>query len=131
MAYDKNQNFGPTEQLEPEFKMSLPDPSTYFDVNADSVFTGTALDNLVDYLAQYNKELHKQTVQRFYNERTILRYFLIRMIIPTLVLIAMQSTRKAFPSTLTYSLIKMNLYWRLNVNAQQVKDLLSSVDMCA
>jgi hypothetical protein len=74
VAYDKNQNFGPTEQLEPEFKMSLPDPSTYFDVNADSAFTGTALDNLVDYLAQYNKELDKQTVQIFYNERTI-RYF--------------------------------------------------------
>jgi hypothetical protein len=130
VAYDKNQNFGPTEQLKPEFKMSLPSPSTYFDVNADSTFTGTALDNLVDYLAQYNKELHKQTVQRFYNERTILRYFLIRMIIPTLVLIDMQSTLKAFPTTLTYSLIKMNL-WRLNVNAQQEKDLLSSVDMCA
>ena len=74
IAYDKNQNFGPTEQLESEFKMSFPDPSTYFDVNADSAFTGTALDNLVDYLAQYNKELDKQTVQRFYNERTI-RYF--------------------------------------------------------
>ena len=74
MAYDKNQNFGPTEQLEPVFKLSLPDPSTYFDVNADSALTGTALDNLVDYLAQYNKELDKQTVQRLYNERTI-RYF--------------------------------------------------------
>ena len=71
---DKKHNFGATEQLEPEFKMSLPDPSTYFDVNADSAFTGTALDNLVDYLAQYNKELDKQTLQRFYNERTI-RYF--------------------------------------------------------
>ena len=70
---DKKHNFGATEQFEPEFKMNLPDPSTYFDVNADSAFTGTALDNLVDYLAQY-KELDKQTLQRFYNERTI-RYF--------------------------------------------------------
>ena len=74
VALDKKHNFGATEQFEPEFKMSLPDPSTYFDVNADSAFTGTALDNLVDYLAQYNKELDKQTLQRFYNERTI-RYF--------------------------------------------------------
>jgi len=49
VALDKKHNFGATEQLEPEFKMSLPDPSTYFDVNADSAFTGTALDNLVDY----------------------------------------------------------------------------------
>jgi len=52
----------------------MPNPSTYFDVNADSTFIGTTLDNLVDYLAQYNKELDKQTVQRFYYERTI-RYF--------------------------------------------------------
>ena len=74
MAHDTNQNFGPTEQLEPEFKMSLPDPSTYFDVNADSAIIGTALDNLVVYLSQYNKELDRQTVQRYYNERTM-RYF--------------------------------------------------------
>lgn len=52
----------------------MPNPSTYFDVNADSAFTGIALDNLVDYLTQYNKELDKQTLQKFYNERTI-RYF--------------------------------------------------------
>jgi hypothetical protein len=31
--------------------MSFPDPSHYFDVNADSAFTGTNLDNIVDYLA--------------------------------------------------------------------------------
>jgi len=30
--------------------MSLQDPSTYFEFNADSAFTGTNLDNIVDYL---------------------------------------------------------------------------------
>jgi hypothetical protein len=53
--------------------MSLKDPGTDFDVNADSKVIGTTVDHLTDYLARYDKQLDKQ-IQRFYSERTI-RYF--------------------------------------------------------
>ena len=50
--------------------MSLKDPGTDFDVNADSKVIGTTMDHLTDYLARYDKQLDKQ-IQRFYSERTI------------------------------------------------------------
>lgn len=37
VAYEKNQNFGQSEYLEPEYKMTLPEAKTYCDVNADSM----------------------------------------------------------------------------------------------
>ncbi|XP_062605921.1 uncharacterized protein LOC134267719 [Saccostrea cucullata] len=75
IAYDRNQNFGQTEDLEPEYKMTLPDPLSYFDVNADSTFSGTTLEKLTSYLAKFDKQLDNK-VKRLYNERTI-RYFKI------------------------------------------------------
>lgn len=48
------------DQLEPKYKLSLPDP--YFEVNAGSDFISTALDNSVDYLANtrsWISKLHK------------------------------------------------------------------------
>ena len=75
IAYDRNQNFGKAEQLEPEYKMSLPDPATYFDVNSDSTFSGTTQENMNSYLAQFDKEIDQQ-IRSLYNERTI-RYFRI------------------------------------------------------
>ncbi|XP_069110247.1 uncharacterized protein [Argopecten irradians] len=71
--YDRNQNFGKTENLDPEYLMTTPDPSSYLDVNCDSVFSGTTLDDLTTYLAKYDKQLD-MLIQRMYSERTI-RYF--------------------------------------------------------
>lgn len=54
--------------------MSLPDPLLYFDVNADSKFSGnTTLEKLISYLSKFDKQLDNK-VKRLYNERTI-RYF--------------------------------------------------------
>ncbi|XP_061170592.1 uncharacterized protein LOC133179933 [Saccostrea echinata] len=75
IAYDRNQNFGQTEDLEPEYRMTLPDPLSYFDVNADSTFSGTTLEKLTSYLAKFDNQLDNK-VKRLYNERTI-RYFKI------------------------------------------------------
>ena len=41
VSYERNQNFGAEETLEPEFTMTLPDASTYADVNSDSKFPPT------------------------------------------------------------------------------------------
>jgi hypothetical protein len=73
VSYERNQNFGKNETLEPEYGMTLPDATTYADVNSDSKFPATELDHVHSYLAQHNKTLDER-IQRLYNEH-FLRYF--------------------------------------------------------
>ncbi|XP_053388346.1 uncharacterized protein LOC123544826 isoform X2 [Mercenaria mercenaria] len=73
VSYERNQNFGNVETLEPEYNMTLPDPTKYADVNSDSKFPKTELDSVHKYLAQHEKTLDNR-IQRLYNEQ-FLRYF--------------------------------------------------------
>jgi hypothetical protein len=73
ISYERNQNFGKIETLEPEYTMTLPDATTYADVNSDSKFPKTELSNVQTFLAQHEKSLDKR-IKRLYNEQ-FLRYF--------------------------------------------------------
>ncbi|XP_052271822.1 uncharacterized protein LOC127872536 [Dreissena polymorpha] len=73
ISYERNQNFGKIETLEPEYHMKLPDATTYSDVNSDSKFPKTDLGKVQSYLAPLDKNLDEH-VQRLYNEQ-FLRYF--------------------------------------------------------
>ena len=59
--------------MEPEYKMSLPDPSKYCDVNADTKFNGTTLSCLNDYLLKNRKDLD-ENVKRLYDENFLQFY---------------------------------------------------------
>ena len=73
VSYEKNQNFGKVETLEPEYAMTIPDATTYADVNSDSNFPETELDHVHRYLPQHDKSLDER-IHRLYNEK-FLRYF--------------------------------------------------------
>ena len=109
--------------------MVLPDPSRYFDINADSKFNGTTMELLTEYLALYDKQVDKQ-IQRFYNERTI-RYF--RLSIDDDNTYIASSCHAEYKKAISYEvdilLDKTGTILKLNVNAQQEKVRLPTVNI--
>ena len=54
-AYDRNQDFGGQEDLGEEFSMSLPDVSTYKDINNETEFVDFKMGAIETYLEQMDK----------------------------------------------------------------------------
>ncbi|ELU01010.1 hypothetical protein CAPTEDRAFT_195563 [Capitella teleta] len=71
-SYDRNQNFGrPVQQTdENAFSMSLPETSTFKDINADSAIPVVTLKNVNKYLEIYEQSITKK-IKKLYSKKWI------------------------------------------------------------
>ena len=70
-AYERNSNFGKNDVPEPEYSMTLPEPQLYKDANADTKFCPLALDTVINYLDQFEKQLDDHS-KKLYHDKLLL-----------------------------------------------------------
>ena len=64
-AYDRNQNFGKTVEVLPEFHMDVPDRSSYRDVHSESDVPRISEQNLKNYLHGFDSELKDEAINMY------------------------------------------------------------------